>query len=51
MAEFVLRAGGLTFLSLSLIMDNRRKASVIQYLRQLNRPERVRTVVSDLWQP
>jgi transposase len=33
------------------LLDNRRKASVIQYLRQLNRPERVRTVVSDLWQP
>src|SRR5260370_11086666 len=33
------------------LLDNRRKASVIQYLRQLRQPERIRTVVSDLWQP
>ena len=32
-------------------MDNRRKASVIQHLRQLKQPDRIRTVVSDLWQP
>ncbi len=33
------------------LLDNRRKASVIQYLRQLKQPDRIRTVVSDLWQP
>jgi len=33
------------------LLDNRRKSSVIQYLRQLKRPERIHTVVSDLWQP
>jgi len=33
------------------LLDNRRKQSVIQYLRQLKRPERIHTVVSDLWQP
>ncbi len=32
-------------------MENRRKTSVIQYLRQLKQPDRIRTVVSDLWQP
>ena len=32
-------------------MDNRRKQSVIQYLRQLQRPEGIHTVVIDLWQP
>ncbi len=33
------------------LLDNRRKSSVIQYLRQLKSPERIHTVVSDLWQP
>jgi len=33
------------------LLDNRRKASVIQFLRQLKQPEQIHTVVSDLWQP
>ena len=33
------------------LLDNRRKASVIEFLRQLKRPEQIHTVVSDLWQP
>jgi len=33
------------------LLDNRRKASVTQYLRELRQPEHIRTVVSDLWQP